>query len=189
MLPRWPGAQRSRSLVRSISVVPNSDFGPSTPSETCGLKARRRRFSGHGVPGENYEVAAGGARASVASLDGSLRVERWAGRYARSWRARIETAPLMGFSLFASYEDGETGAPFVSEYEAYLRSLRLGPPLQPDPIEKTASTLHEPHGNASRRQALLARPESLRSLAVDGGGFAPPPRARSRSRRDLFAWR
>ena len=95
-----------------------------------------RRFSGHGVPGENYEVAAGGARASVASLDGSVRVERWAGRYARSWRARIETAPLLGFSLFASYEDGETGAPFVSEYEAYLRSLRVAPPLQLDPIEK-----------------------------------------------------
>ena len=28
------------------------------------------------------------------------------------------------------------GAPFVSEHEAYLRSLRLGPPLQPAPIEK-----------------------------------------------------
>ena len=95
-----------------------------------------RRFSGRGVPGENYEVAAGGARASVASLDGSLRVERWAARYATSWRARIETAPVRGFSLFASYEEGETGAPFVSEYETYLRSLRLGPPLQPDPIEK-----------------------------------------------------
>ena len=99
-------------------------------------KGALRRFSGHGVQGLDYEVAAGGAHASGASLDGSLRVERWAGLYAMSWRARIETAPLLGFSLFASYEDGETGAPFVSEYEAYLRSLRLGPPLQPEPIEK-----------------------------------------------------
>ena len=95
-----------------------------------------RRFSGHGVQGEDYEMAAGGVRASGASLDGSLRVERWAGQYARSWRARIETAPLWGLSLFASHEDGETGVPFVSEYEEYLRSLRPGPPPPPVPIEK-----------------------------------------------------
>ena len=99
-------------------------------------RASARRFSGHGVPGQNYEVAAGGIHASVASLDGSIRVERWAGQYATSWRARIETAPLRGFSLFASYENGKVGAPFVAEYEAYLRSLRLGPPQQPAPIEK-----------------------------------------------------
>lgn len=95
-----------------------------------------RRFSGHGVQGEDYEVAAGGAHPSGATLDGSMRVERWVGQYAMSWRARIETAPVWGFSLFASYEDGKTGAPFVSEYEAYLRSLRLGPPLPPPPVEK-----------------------------------------------------
>jgi len=95
-----------------------------------------RRLSGQGVPGENYEAAVGGSLASAASLDGSMRIERWASHYATSWRARIETAPFRGFSLFAAYEDGEVGAPFVSEYEAYLRSLRLGPPLQPAPIVK-----------------------------------------------------
>ena len=95
-----------------------------------------RRFSGHGVQGEDYEVAVGGAHASAGSLDGSLRVERWVGQYVMAWRARIETAPLKGFSLFASYDDGETGAPFVSEYEEYLQSQRVGPPLQPEPIEK-----------------------------------------------------
>jgi len=95
-----------------------------------------RHFSGQGVPDENYEVAAGGARVSGASLDGSLRVERWAGQYVASWRARVETAPVKGFSLFAAYEAGETGTPFVSEYEAYLRSLRLGPPLQPEVVEE-----------------------------------------------------
>ena len=95
-----------------------------------------RRFSGHGVHGANYELAAGGAHYPGGSLDGSMRVERWAGQYATSWRARIETAPLRGFSLFAAYEDGETGAPFVSDYEAYLRSLRPGPPPQPAALEK-----------------------------------------------------
>ena len=95
-----------------------------------------RRFTGHGVHSANLELAAGGTHGSGASLDGSMRVERWAGRYAASWRARIETAPVGGFSLFAAYEDGETGAPFVSDYEAYLRSLRLGPPPQPTPLEK-----------------------------------------------------
>ena len=95
-----------------------------------------RRFSGHGLPGVNYEVAAGGAHGSGATLDGSLRVEGWAGQYATSWRARIETAPIGGFSLFAAYEDGETGAPFVSEYEEYLRSLRPGPPAPAIPLGK-----------------------------------------------------
>ena len=146
-----------------------------------------RRFSGHGVPGENYEVAAGGARASVASWDGSLRVGRWAGRYATSWRARIETAPLRGFSLFASYEDGETGAPFVSEYEAYLRSLRLGPPLQPDPIEKprprfTNRTGVRAGGRLSWRGLNLSgawlsmEVDSLRplGLALDPDGISSP---------------
>jgi hypothetical protein len=99
-------------------------------------RASARRFSGHGVPAQNYEVAGGSTHASGASLDGSMRVERWAGQYATSWRARIETAPVRGFSLFASYENGKVGAPFVAEYEAYLRSLRLGPPQQPVPIEK-----------------------------------------------------
>lgn len=95
-----------------------------------------RKFSGHGGPGANLELAAGSARGPVASLDGLLRVERWASGYYPSWRARIETEQLWGFSLFASYEDGETGAPFVSEYEAYLRSLRPGPPFQGDPLER-----------------------------------------------------
>ncbi len=60
-----------------------------------------RKFSGHGVPSANFEVTAGGARTPLASLDGWLRVERWANGYAPSWRARIETVPLWGFSLFA----------------------------------------------------------------------------------------
>ncbi len=146
-----------------------------------------RRFSGHGVPDANYEIAAGGARASVASLDGSLRIERWAGRYATSWRARIETAPLWGFSLFASYEDGETGAPFVGGYEAYLRSLRLGPPAQPDPIEEprprfTNRTGIRAGGRLSWRGLNLSgawlsmEADSLRplGLALDPDGISSP---------------
>ena len=88
------------------------------------------------MPGENYEVSAGGAHASGATLDGSTRVERWAGDYVASWRARIQTPTVKGFSLFAAYEDGQMGAPFVSEYEAYLRSLRPGPPIPGVPVEK-----------------------------------------------------
>ena len=95
-----------------------------------------RRFTGRGVPSENYELAGGGTHTSGATLDGSLRVERWAGESAASWRVRIETAPVRGFSLFAAYEDGRTGAPYVSEYEAYLRSLRLGPPVAANPTEE-----------------------------------------------------
>ena len=146
-----------------------------------------RRFSGHGVPGQNYELALGGAQASVASLDGSLRIERWAGRYATSLRARIETAPLGGFSLFASYEDGETGAPFVSEYEAYLRSLRLGPPVQAAPIEKprrrfTKRTGIRAGGRLSWRGLHLSgawlsmEADSIRplGLALDPDGISSP---------------
>ena len=146
-----------------------------------------RRFSGHGVPGANYELAAGGTRASVVSLDGSLRIERWDGRYATSWRARTETVPLRGFSLFASYEDGETGAPFVSEYEAYLRSLRLGPPTQPDPTEEprprfTNRTGIRAGGRLSWRGLNLSgawlwmEADSLRplGLALDPDGISSP---------------
>jgi hypothetical protein len=150
-------------------------------------QAAARRFSGHGVPGENYEIAAGGARASVASLDGSLRVERWADRYVTSWRAKIETAPFKGFSLFASYEDGETGAPFVSEYENYLRSLRLGPPVQPEPVEKprprfTDQTGIRAGGRFSWRGATISgawlslEADSLRPLGLplEPGGITTP---------------
>ena len=146
-----------------------------------------RRFSGQGVPSANLEVAAGGARASVASLDGSLRVERWAGQYATSWRVRIETAPRRGFSLFASLEDGETGAPFVSEFEAHLRSLRLGPPLQPDPIEEPAPRFTDrtgirAGGSLSWRGIHLSgawlsiKADSLRplGLALDPNGISSP---------------
>ena len=146
-----------------------------------------RRFSGRGVPDANYEVAAGGARASVASLDGSRRIERWAGRSAASWRARIETAPLWGFSLFASYEDGETGAPFAGEYEAYLRSLRLGPPAQPDPIEEPRPRFTNRRGfRAGGRLSwrglnlsgawLSMEADSLRplGLALDPDGISSP---------------
>ena len=146
-----------------------------------------RRFSGHGVPGENYELALGGAHAAVASLDGSMRVERWAGQYAASLRARIETAPLWGFSLFGSYEDGETGAPFVSEYETYLRSLRLGPPVPAAPIEKprprfTKRTGIRAGGRLSWRGLNLSgawlsmEVDSLRplGLALDPDGIPSP---------------
>ena len=146
-----------------------------------------RRFSGHGIQGENYEVAAGGARASGASLDASMRVERWVGQYVSSWRARVETASLKGFSLFATYEDGETGAPFVSEYEAYLRSLRLGPPIQAEPTEKprprfTKRTGIRAGGRFFGRGLSLSgawlsmEVDSLRPLrfALDPGGISSP---------------
>ena len=146
-----------------------------------------RKFSGHGVPGANLELAAGGARAPFASLDGSLRVERWVDQYVTSWRVRLETVPRWGFSLFASYEDGETGAPFVSEYEAYLRSLRLGPPLQPDPVERprprfTNRTGIRAGGRLSWRGIYLSgawlsmEADSIRplGLVLDPGGISSP---------------
>lgn len=148
-------------------------------------QASARRFSGHGVPGEDYEVTAGGTHASGATVDGSLRVERWAGRYARYWRARVETAPLRGFSLFAAYEVGETGAPFVSEYEEYLRSLRPGPPVAATPIAKprprfTDRTGIRAGGSFSWRGFNVAgawlsvKADSLRplGLALDPGGVS-----------------
>ena len=111
-------------------------------------KAAARRFSGDGVADANFEVAAGGSHA-LGALDGSVRAERWGGQYVMSWRARIETASFKGFSLFAAFEDGETGTPFVGEYEAYLRSLRLGPPPQPTPVE-------EPRPRFTKRTGIRA---------------------------------
>ena len=94
---------------------------------------------------------------------------------------------LRGFSLFASYEDGETGAPFVSEYETYLRSLRLGPPTQPDPVEEprprfTKRTGIRAGGRLSWRGLNLSgawlwmEADSLRplGLALDPDGISSP---------------
>ena len=116
-----------------------------------------------------------------------MRVERWVGKYVMSWRARVETGSLKGVSVFATYEDGETGAPFVSEYEAYLRSMRLGPPLQPEPTEKprprfTKRTGIRAGGRFSWRGLNLSgawlsmEVDSLRplGLALDPGGVSSP---------------
>ena len=142
------------------------------------MEGSARRFSGHGLPGERYEVAGGGARTSGGTLDGSVRAERWAGDFAATWRARVETASVRGFSLFAAYEDGRRGAPYVGEYEAYLRSLRLGPPVAADPVEKprprfTDRTGIRAGGSFSWRGFdvsgawLSVEADSLRPLGID----------------------
>ncbi len=142
------------------------------------VQSSARRFSGHGVPRENYEVAGGGTHGSGATLDGSLRGERWAGEVAASWRVRIQTPSIKGFSLFAAYEDGQTGAPFVSEYEAYLRSFRLGPPVAANPIDKPRPRFTDrtgiraggtfTWGSFDVSAALLSvKADSLRPLGID----------------------
>ncbi len=95
--------------------------------------ATARLLEGDGVPSESYELAVGGSDPRTLSLDVSMRLERWSEESASSWRARAVTAPLRGLSLFASYEDGKSGVPFVPRYEEYLRSL------EPPPVDTLAA--------------------------------------------------
>ena len=99
--------------------------------------ASARFLEGDGLPTGSFGLAMGASHPKALSLDASLRSQRWSEEDAKSWRARAVTAPLFGLSLFASYEDGRSGAPFVPQFEAYLRSLEPPPvdtlAVDPDP--------------------------------------------------------
>ena len=94
--------------------------------------ASARFLGAEGVPTSTYEIEAGVSDPRAISVDGSLRLERWSEEGASTWRVRAVTAPVLGFSLFASHEDGKTGVPFVSQFEEYLESL------EPEPVDSLA---------------------------------------------------
>ena len=141
--------------------------------------AAARFLSGEGLPTSTYELAVGGSQPQSLSVDGSLRLERWSDESASSWRARAVTAPLLGLSLFASYEDGKSGAPFVPEFEEYLRSLEPepqdpedpeAPPPDPEPEpQDSIQPLERPVARFTERTGIRAGATfTWRSLALSG---------------------
>ena len=77
------------------------------------------------MPVRSYEIAGGVSHLPLLSIDGSVRMEQWSHDNSHSWRARAITSSISGVSLFASYENGSTGSPFVPRFREYLQSLEL----------------------------------------------------------------
>ena len=125
--------------VAGIIDARRPQFGLRTSYERGGLwgKGSAHLYSGDGLQNDAYEFAVGVNRSQVVSVDGSLRMERWEGTGASSWRARAQSISLAGVSLFASYEDGMRGAPYVPEYEEYLLSLVPGSSILPSSTVST----------------------------------------------------
>ena len=116
--------------------------------------------SGQGLQNGAYELAVGRSRPQAFSVDGSLRMERWDGVGASSWRARAESASLAGVSLFASYEDGTRGAPYVPEFEEYLLSFAPVPAMSPSsvvPIERPTARFTKNTGTRVGATLVLGR--------------------------------
>ena len=155
--------------------------------------ASARFLEGDGLPTGSFGLAMGASHPKALSLDASLRSQRWSEEDAKSWRARAVTAPLFGLSLFASYEDGRSGAPFVS-------AIRGVPPVSraatcgysgrgPRPratgqrpaVGQAGDILHGANRDTSRGHVQVAESELVRSLALHGGGLHSPPRDSARS--------
>ena len=133
-----------------------------------------RFLSGDGVPTGSYELAGGASHPQGIAVGGSLRSERWSEESAMSWRVRAVTAPLLGISLFASYEDGKSGVPFVPQFEEYLRSLKplpadtLAVDPEPEP-QDSVQPLDKPSARFTERTGMRAGATwSWRSLSLSG---------------------
>jgi len=136
--------------------------------------ASARFLGAAGVPTSAYQVEAGVSDPRAISVDGSVRLERWSEESASTWRVRAVTAPVLGFSLFASHGDGKTGTPFVSQFEEYLQSLKpepvdslaVDPDLEPQdsvpPLEKPVARFTE------RTGTRVGAAFSWRSLSLSG---------------------
>jgi hypothetical protein len=157
--------------------VRRSQLGLRAGYERGGVwsKASARFLEGDGLPTRTYELSMGGSHPRAVSLDASLRLERWSEESASSWRARAATAPLLGLSLFASYEDGKSGAPFVPQFEEYLRSLEPPPPpdslsVEPDPEpQDSVQPLDRPLALFTERTGMRAGATfTWRSLSLSG---------------------
>jgi len=143
----WGASSLSRDAIDPVVGLIDarrSQVGLRTSYERGGLWGRgsAHMFSGEGLQDWTSELAGGHSLPQAFSVDGSLRMERWEGVGVSSWRARAVSRALAGVSLFASYEDGTRGAPYVPEFEQYLRSFFPVAPMSPSavvPLERPAA--------------------------------------------------
>ncbi len=155
-----------------------SQLGLRAGYERGGLWGRgaARFFSGEGIQDRSYELEGGARYPRALSVDASLRLEKWTEESLSSWRARMETTPRFGLSLFASYEKGKRGGPFVPEFEDHLRSLEPAPmdpdnPEAPDapPDTVAVDTIPRPLVRITDRTGIRAGATlSWRSLRLSG---------------------
>ena len=157
-------------------AVKRSQLGLRAGYERGGVwgNGTARFLDGDGLPTGTYELAVGGSHPRALSVDGSLRLESWSEESASSWRARVTTAPVLGVSLFASYEDGRSGVPFVGDFEEYLRSLEPPPEdslgVEPDPEpQDSVQPLEEPVARFTDRTGIRAGATlAWRTLSLSG---------------------
>ncbi len=101
------------------SHISRKQFGVRTSYEIDGLWARgdARFFPGHNLQRKTYDLRVGSSYVDFLAVEGSLRGQYWSTRNVSSLGLHAVTDPLLGFSLFGSYEDGTVGSPFIMETE------------------------------------------------------------------------
>lgn len=89
-----------------------SQMGLRIAADGRGLFARGafRRFGGEGLPSNRFDVSAGADLPAVGGLEAGLSRSAFPDATASARRVRAWTRPLLGLSLFGSWEDGTFGA-------------------------------------------------------------------------------
>lgn len=91
------------------------------------LRGAARLFGGQDRPSSSLDLQAGGSLPGVASVAGRWNREAWEGEGAGLLSVRTWTEPFLGFSAFASWEDGTRGVRLFQPREP------LDPPDDPEP--------------------------------------------------------
>lgn len=89
-----------------------SQVGARAALEVGGLfaGAAYRHFGGEDLPGSRLDLSVGGARPAVGGFSAELERAAWAGTTTSARRVRGWTRPVLGLSVFGSWESGTTGA-------------------------------------------------------------------------------
>ncbi|MBH16227.1 MAG: hypothetical protein CME30_02970 [Gemmatimonadetes bacterium] len=74
-------------------------------------------FSGSRLQEKTYNFKVGASREKLLTAEASFRGDYWLDRKVSSFGIHAVTFPLLGISLFGSYEDGTVGSPFLGETE------------------------------------------------------------------------
>jgi len=110
-------SEGSKDLAAEYVQYSGNQFGIRANYEVGQFWAtgNARMFSGSIMQEKGYEFKVGGNQEKLLKLEASLQGESWSNQTVSSVGLHAVTAPLLGFSLFGSYEDGTTGSLFHSE--------------------------------------------------------------------------
>ena len=110
-------SENPRGLDSESLDVSRKQFGVRTNYELGGLlwaKGDARFFTDHNLQRKTYDLKVGSSYANPLTVEGYLRSQYWSTRNVSSLGLHAVTDPILGFSLFGSYEDGIVGSPFIS---------------------------------------------------------------------------